>query len=185
MSKKSNTIPWSDEELILLKLNYACKGAKTWREISQNMQEYTGIIRTTLSLMNKIQKLKDAGEPMTIKDTFKLYNSVVYDVEHKYTQKFIDYLIHNFSLHLSPDVREDEQDKEITEILNIEPMSQIEKNRVDHLDSVDFEVDCYEEDRYVDEDEYKTKWNLGLILDYLLCAAAAIVILYTLVTYIG
>ena len=185
MSKKSDTIPWSDEELILLKLNYACKGAKTWREISQNMQEYTGIIRTTPSLMNKIQKLKDSGEPMTIKDTFKLYNSVVYDVDHKYTQKFIDYLIHNFSIHLSPDVREDEQNKEITEILNIEPMSQIEKNRVDHLDSMDFEIDSYEEDRYVDEDEYAEKWNMHLILQCLLCTAAAITAIYIVVTCIG
>ena len=86
---------------------------------------------------------------------------------------------------MSPDVSKDEQDKEITEILNIEPISQIEKNRVDYLDSMDFEIDSYEEDRYVDEDEYKTKWNLGLILDYLLCTAAAIAVLYALVTYIG
>ena len=185
MSKKSDTIPWSDEELIILKLNYACKGAKTWREISQNMGEYTGIIRTTPSLMNMIQKLKDKGELMTIKDIFKLYSSVVYDTGDKYKQKFVDYIIQNFSTHLSPDVREDEQDKEITEILNIEPMSQIEKNRVEHLDSFDYEIDGYEEDRYIDDEEYKTKWNLGLILDYLLCAAAAIVVLYTMVTYIG
>ena len=181
MSKKTENrvIPWSNEEVILLKLNYACKGAKTWREISQNMQEYTGIIRTTPSLIVRIQKLKDDNEPLTIKDIVKLYNDVVFDVNHTYTKKFTDYVVEHFSNQLST------TEKEIVETLNIEPESQIEKNRVDFLDGFDYEIDSYDEDRYVDEDEYKTKWDLGLILDYLLCTAAAIVVLYTLVTYIG
>lgn len=180
MSKKteSKTIPWSDEEIILLKLNYACKGAKTWREISQNMQDYTGIIRTTTSLIIKIQKLKDANEPLTIKDIVKLYNDIVFDVNHNYTKKFTNYVTDHFSNQLST------TEKEITETLNIEPESQIEKNRVEFLDGFDYEIDGYEDDRYVDEDEYKTKWNLGLILDYLLCAAAVIVAFYIWVTYI-
>ena len=37
--KDSKIIPWSDEEIILLKLSYACKGAKTWREISQEFKK--------------------------------------------------------------------------------------------------------------------------------------------------
>ena len=126
MSKKTENrvIPWSNEEVILLKLNYACKGAKTWREISQNMQEYTGIIRTTPSLIVRIQKLKDDNEPLTIKDIVKLYNDVVFDVNHTYTKKFTDYVVEHFSNQLST------TEKEIVETLNIEPESQIEKNRV-------------------------------------------------------
>ena len=90
--KDSKIIPWSDEEIILLKLSYACKGAKTWREISQDMQEYTGIIRTTPSLISRIQKIRDDGDAMTIADMSKLYHSIVFDTERLSTKKFIEYI---------------------------------------------------------------------------------------------
>lgn len=179
--KKDNSkiIPWSDEEVILLKLNYACKGARTWREISQNMQDYTGIIRTTQSLIMRIQKLKDDNTPMTMADMSKLYHSVVFDTEGTYTKKFINFVTDNFSKCFSTD-----SESTIVMVTNVQPESQIEKNRVDMLDGFDYEIDAYEEDRYVDEDEYPTKWNFGLILDCLLCGMVAIVVLGVMITYL-
>ena len=174
--KDSKIIPWSDEEIILLKLSYACKGAKTWREISQDMQEYTGIIRTTPSLISRIQKIRDDGDAMTIADMSKLYHSIVFDTERLYTKKFIEYVDKLFSKQFS-------SEQTIENTVNTEPSSQIEKNRVDYLDGFDYEIDGYEEDRYVDEDEYKNKWNLGLILDYLFFTTLGIVLVNALFTY--
>lgn len=178
MKKDNKVIPWSDEEVILLKLNYACKGAKTWREISQNMQEYTGVIRTTTSLITRIQKLRDDNVPLTIADMTKLYHSIVFDTEGTYTKKFINFITEHFSKQFSGDTSEN-----IEKITSIQPESQIEKNRVDMLDGFDYEIDAYEEDKYVDEDEYDTKWNLGLVLDCLMCATVAIAIIGVLIIY--
>ena len=170
-------IPWSDEEIILLKLNYACKGVKTWREIAQNMQEYTGIIRTTPSLISRIQKLRDDGDSMTIADMTKLYHSIMFDTDRLYTKKFIEYIDTHFTKQFS-------SEQTVEKITNIEPESQIEKNRVETLDSFDYEIDAYEEDRYVDEDEYPTNWNLGLILNILLCIATGIAVIGVMITYL-
>ena len=42
---------WTEEEVTLLKFYYSIKDEKSWKEISNAMKEYTGIERTTTSLM--------------------------------------------------------------------------------------------------------------------------------------
>ena len=71
---------WTEEEVTLLKFYYSVKDSKSWKEISNEMKEFTGIERTTTSLMSKINKLNK--EDLTKYNMKKLYDDMVLNRKH-------------------------------------------------------------------------------------------------------
>ena len=87
---------WTEEEVTLLKFYYSIKDEKTWKEISNSMKEYTGVERTTTSLMSKINKL-DKNE-ITKESVKQLYTDMVLNRKNGlYSIKFTKFITDKFS----------------------------------------------------------------------------------------
>lgn len=103
---EKNTL-WTEEEVTLLKFYYTIKDEKSWREIAEEMKEYTGIERTTTALMSKVTKMRDSIDK---EDLTKLYKDLVLGIKNNaFSKKFRYFVMNKFSKYYgSPsDIQED------------------------------------------------------------------------------
>lgn len=164
---------WTEEEVTLLKFYYSVKDSKSWKEISNEMKEFTGIERTTTSLMSKINKLNK--EDLTKDNMKKLYDDMVLNRKNGfYSIKFTKFVTDKFSKFYGDpnDIKEDFAMKK----LKAEENSQIK------------EVIFNEEVKGSSEDEY-SDWTLGnsfsIITMWTIGIIAAILIVYVGYIYLG
>lgn len=164
---------WTEEEVTLLKFYYSVKDSKSWKEISNEMKEFTGIERTTTSLMSKINKLNK--EDLTKDNMKKLYDDMVLNRKHGfYSIKFTKFVTDKFSKFYGDpnDIKEDFAMKK----LKAEENTQIK------------EVILNEEVKGSSEDEY-SDWTLGssfsTITMWTIGIIAAIFIVYVGYIYFG
>lgn len=164
---------WTEEEVTLLKFYYSVKDSKSWKEISNEMKEFTGIERTTTSLMSKINKLNK--EDLTKDNMKKLYDDMVLNRKNGfYSIKFTKFVTDKFSKFYGDpnDIKEDFAMKK----LKAEENTQIK------------EVILNEEVKGSSEDEY-SDWTLGssfsTITMWTIGIIAAIFIVYVGYIYFG
>jgi hypothetical protein len=150
---------WTDEEVTLLKFYYSVKDSKTWREIADEMKEFTGVERTTTSLMSKIGKLN--RDDLTKDSMKKLYDDMVINRNHgEYGIKFIKFVTEKFSKYYGDpnDIKED---------YAINKLKETEK--IDDIKECIVSMESYSEDEFCEfklsDYIYKiTVWTLWIIV---------------------
>lgn len=134
---------WTEEEVTLLKFYYSIKDEKSWKEISNAMKEYTGIERTTTSLMSKINKL-DKNE-ITKESIKQLYTNMVLNRKNGlYSIKFTKFITDKFSKWYGDpnDIKEDYA------------LTKMKKDSVDEVKEVMIPFETFSEDEY-------SNWTIG------------------------
>ena len=160
MEKNQNQL-WTEEEVTLLKFYYIIKDEKSWKEISNEMKDYTGVERSTTALMSKITKIKDT---FTKEDMEHLYKDLVIGVKNTiYSKKFRQFIMKKLSKYYGDpnDIQEDYAE------------SRLRDQRYDYVKTVILDnaeaFDSSSEDEYSDfklsDYIYSiTMWTIGIIL---------------------
>lgn len=150
---------WTEEEVTLLKFYFTIKDSKSWKEIANEMKEYTGIERTTTALMSKVNKMKDTFTKDSLE---KLYKDLVIGVNNVYSKKFRRFIIKHFAKYYGDpnDIQEDYAEAKMKE----EKVEPVVKEVF-----IDEPFDSSSEDEYCDFklSDYMfsiTMWTISIIL---------------------
>ena len=176
MERKNKTIPWSEEEITLLKFYYAFKDKFSWNEISEKMKKYTNIERSSTALMTKIDRLKRTKEAMDKTSIKQLYDEIILTRKNgEYSYYFKKHIINNFSKYFgTPD--EITEDTSLLESV-LKMNQELSKDVVEVMDDFD---QYHTEDDY---SEFKLSDHIYSITMWTIWICVFSILIYLVVSY--